>query len=216
MPRKPWAPALANIDRSTMPAASHSSLCGASSVAMKRRTESRNRSCSSSNSVRRMADCTQPGPDRRDSDQISTSGSIGQRARRRSHALWVRASHRLASSSGSLAAVNRVRVQPVGTRRAQPAQDRQGASPPPAESPAAAPQARWRSSDHPWRRPGGRRAVSHPTSATKTASGAESSAAKAASRPHERRGAERRGTAPPGRRVGTTMHRGATTQSRVA
>ena len=55
MPRKPWAPALRNTSRSTMPARSHASWCGTSSLAMKPRTESRNSSWSSSNSVRSMA-----------------------------------------------------------------------------------------------------------------------------------------------------------------
>ena len=52
MPRKPCAPALVNSSRSTMPASSHSSWWGTSSLAMNARTESRNRSCSSSNRVR--------------------------------------------------------------------------------------------------------------------------------------------------------------------
>src|SRR4051794_18408063 len=62
MPRNPWAPALANTSRSTIPAASHSSECGTSSFSRKPRTESRKSSWSDSKSVRCMPETVPASP----------------------------------------------------------------------------------------------------------------------------------------------------------
>ena len=75
-----------NSSRSTMPARSHASWWGASSLAMKPRTESRNSSCSSSNSVRSMAATVTRWPRRRRAgrlcrvDRDDRAVRVGERA----------------------------------------------------------------------------------------------------------------------------------------